>query len=539
MAEGAIERFYQDGGSLPENLPSYVVREADSKLEQLIKDGNFCYVLTARQMGKSSLRVRVSRKLEKQGFSCVSIDVSEIGVNNLASSDQWYFTLLSMVVKKLKLEKKELSDWWSANSELTSVNRFYSFLAERVITLTTGRIVIFLDEIDSILSIDKTIFHSDDFFACIRSIYNSRADNEALNRINFVVIGVASPNDLMHDAARTPFNIGTSVQLDNFTLKEATVLKGGLKKVTPEPEALLKKIFYWTNGQPVLTQKLCFSIYKDDVQVIKSIASLVKKHVDKLFLKNSLTDSDNSNLLNIQNRIENDDRYGLQILEAYKTILTQDSIAEIKRDMSQIYLRLTGLVRCVNGLLQINNRIYEKKFNSDWAEHVSNKIHRPFRADLKDWIDSGRSDEKTLRGEHLTEYNKWCEARNDLTPSEKEFQRISNFVLAKEEAIAKIQGKAREESDRLTQESIVKFLEDVREGFTKDRQEVPQQIAKYYEAYNIRGKSKSQDIEERMDQTKKEEELELSEKLQQLRKEMKRKNPGAGSSFFASESESE
>jgi hypothetical protein len=523
VAEGTIERFYQDGGSLPENLPSYVVREADTKLEQLIKDGNFCYVLTARQMGKSSLRVRVSRTLEKQGFSCVSIDVSEIGVNNLQSADQWYLTLLSMVVKKLKLEKKEVLEWWAANSELTPVNRFYSFLTERVIELTSGRIVIFLDEIDSILSIDKTIFHSDDFFACIRSIYNARADNNALNRINFVVIGVASPNDLMHDAARTPFNIGASIHLDNFTFKEAAVLKEGLKKVTPESGELLKRIFYWTNGQPVLTQKLCFSIYKDDVHVVKSIAGLVKRHVDKLFLKNSLTDSDNSNLLNIQNRIENDDRYGLQILETYKTILTQDSVAEIKKDFSQIYLRLTGLVRCVNGLLEINNRIYEKKFNSDWAEHVSSKIHRPFNADLKDWVDSVKSDEKILRGERLAEYNKWCESRNDLTPSEKEFQNRSNFILAEEGAIAK----------------IMKLLEDSREGVTKDRPDLPQQFAKYYEAYNIRGISKPQDIEERLDQTKKEEELELPEKLQQLRKEMKRKNSSKGSSFFASESESE
>lgn len=503
------EWFYRGGGSLPVNFPSYIVREADTKLENLIKEGNFCYILTPRQMGKSSLRVRVSDKLQQQEFACVSIDVSEIGVNNLESADQWYLTLLSAIVKKLKLEKKILLEWWKSNLHLTPVFRFSNFLCEKIIELTSSRVVIFLDEIDSILSIDKRVFNSDDFFACIRSIYNARVDNPAVNRINFVVIGVASPNDLINDVKRTPFNIGSSVQLDNFTFQEAGVLKEGLKNLTTESNALLKKIFYWTNGQPVLTQKLCLSIYKEETAPVKNIPSLVRKHIDKLFLKNNLSDSDNSNLLNIQNRIENDDRYGLQIIDAYKKILTEGSIREVRGNLSQIYLRLTGLVRCVNGFLEINNRIYEKKFNTVWADEVRSKIYRPFNAALEEWADSNKSEEKVLRDQQLNDYNYWCYSRNDLTALEKEFQDHSNNVKTKEEAIAKIRIEEREKSK-------IKFGEQLREGLK--REELSEQsITRILEAFNISEELKAQKIDEIMDQTNKEEELALPEKLQKLR----------------------
>ena len=55
--------FFITGGTLRSNAPSYVERRADSELLEGLRKGQFCYVLTARQMGKSSLMVQTTARL--------------------------------------------------------------------------------------------------------------------------------------------------------------------------------------------------------------------------------------------------------------------------------------------------------------------------------------------------------------------------------------------------------------------------------------------------------------------------------------------
>ena len=118
------------------------------------------------------------------------------------------------------------------------------------------RLVLFVDEIDTTLRLDFT----DDFYAAIRFLYQTRAMDPELQRISFVLIGVATPNDLIKDSARTPFNIGHRIELTDFSQQEASALAGHLAVPPAMSAELIAWILQWTGGHPYLTMRVLRSL---------------------------------------------------------------------------------------------------------------------------------------------------------------------------------------------------------------------------------------------------------------------------------------
>src|SRR5947208_6813459 len=94
--------FFIAGGTLPPDAPSYIPRRADDELLQGLLAGEFCYVLTSRQMGKSSLMVRTAARLRGAGVRVATLDLTAIGRN--LSPDRWYYALLLELGDALGME---------------------------------------------------------------------------------------------------------------------------------------------------------------------------------------------------------------------------------------------------------------------------------------------------------------------------------------------------------------------------------------------------------------------------------------------------
>ncbi len=363
---------YQIGGSLPMDAPTYVVRSADRHLYQALRHNEFCYILNARQMGKSSLMVRMMHYLQQEGFSCTAIDLTRIGSDNIMPA-QWYLGLAVELWQNFDLlDKVNLPIWWNEYKDLSPTQKLSQFIENIVLKqVQSEKIYIFIDEIDSVLGLN---FSVNDFFALVRFCYNQRSIKQEYRRLTFAFFGVATPSDLISDHKRTPFNIGQSIQLEGFKEDEVYPLGEGLKEKVSDAIAIrkvIREVLHWTNGQPFLTQKLC-KLIRNSSSIIpaKSEAQWMENLVMTNLIDNWESQDEPEHLRTIRDRILNSDLQVNKLLELYRQILHQGETVCIDTPEEK-ELILSGLIIKQQGSLKVHNRIYQLIFDQSWiARHI-------------------------------------------------------------------------------------------------------------------------------------------------------------------------
>lgn len=455
--EGEAPRSYQPGGALRDERAFYIERAVDRSLYERLRAGGDACVVSARQVGKTSLVQRLERRLVEAGALCVYDDLDAIGTAR--DEAQWLYTLAKRLARRARVNDPSLPPFdpaaaIRAEGDITPWERFRVAFEQGLLLGHTRRVVIILDEIGATLRLDKAVREA--LFSFLRAM---RADPGAARRVSVCLVGVVRPSEVVDSLSEGFFATATEVRVDDFTRAECEGFAPGLVGITDDPGALLDAVYAWTGGHPAFTQKVLHHAVLEGAS-----AEPFDVRVERIVRKEILGESgaEDPVLTDARNRFQPRPGELWATLETWTavrpralTLYRQVAVAreeakeaneharrgELKggaslqggnvpeveagsdsvRDRVVQALRVTGLVseryERDRVFLRRRNRIFATVFDSGWVDSLL--ADRPYTADVKSWEETGRSPDRVLRGADLREALLWREGRSDLSDGER------------------------------------------------------------------------------------------------------------------------
>lgn len=246
--------------------------------------------------------------------------------------------------------------------------RWFEALDRVVLNLVAEPIVLFVDEIDFVQSLP---FGVDEFFAGIRECYNRRAVDERFERLTFCLAGVAAPSQLIQNEDLTPFNVGVSIRLKDFSREELKPFERVLATRGRNGTALLDAIYHWVGGHPYLSQLL--GAWVAEIPHVKT-ARDVQGLVEARLLSESARQSE-PNLVDVERRLlaaslpdATDDEARSRVLELMRLLQRGPSTVSQHDALLVSVLLLSGVANEEGGKLALRNRLYARLFDQRWIE---------------------------------------------------------------------------------------------------------------------------------------------------------------------------
>jgi serine/threonine protein kinase len=247
---GARVKLESIGGAVPLESKFYVVRSTDREFQSAItRRDSIVLVKGARQMGKTSLLARGLQEARQSGAKVVLTDFQKLNASHLASIEAFFLTLAEFLADQLDLEVPAEELWDKRRSPNTNFERY---LRREVLGKIAGHFVWGLDEVDRLF----TCAFGGEVFGLFRSWHNERALDPSgpWSRLTLAIAYATEAHLFITDINQSPFNVGTRLTLEDFSLAQVTDLNeryGTPLRNGPE----IRRFFELAGGQPYLVRR--------------------------------------------------------------------------------------------------------------------------------------------------------------------------------------------------------------------------------------------------------------------------------------------
>ena len=347
-------------GTMDPHSEYYVSREADAiALGAISMEGGITIPIKGpRQVGKSSLLMRIMNEAEDKGKHIVFLDFQQIGQESLRQGTIFYKQFCSWISDELDLDDR-VDKLWSDSR--TNGRNCTKYMADYVLKEVDFPVVLAMDEVERVF---ETTFQSD-FFSMLRSWHNLRARKAVWRKLDMVLVTSTEPYQLIQNLNQSPFNVGEIIDLNDFTKEEVE----GLNRQHSNTFStnFINHLYDYLHGHPYLTRRAMYLVATGrytERELIEQAADDDGPFGDHLrYHLFRLHDLDISNADSSEEKQELIDAHD-KLKRGFRQVLRHKSCND-----ERIFWRLrgAGLVRKENQEIVARSRLYQTYFN----EHLN------------------------------------------------------------------------------------------------------------------------------------------------------------------------
>lgn len=364
--------FFSVGVALHAVRAGYIRRRADDLLHDAVMAGRYAHVVAPDRSGKSSLIAATAARVESKGCKVAILDLAQIGDREGGTdAGRWYYSVAYRLLRQLRI-RYDLQSWWQDKSILSNRQRLLEFYSEVLLQHIAEQIVIFVDEIQCI----EDLGYADQLLTSIRAAHNARTTDPDFSRLCFVLLGECDPISLMQEAELSPFNVTQQILLEDFSRQDLDLFATELNRERDEAVVALDRIYYWTNGQPYLAQKLARAVAREpSVENTEELVDRVATHQ----LAGRAALHSEPHMSHIHRAIVSDKKRSEPLLNLYGKIRKGVRVpADLGSALQRRLMAIGLLVIDETSNVKARNRLYAAVFTARWAnENLPTRIKVP------------------------------------------------------------------------------------------------------------------------------------------------------------------
>ncbi|MBD2116119.1 MULTISPECIES: AAA-like domain-containing protein [Microcystis] len=258
-------------GAVPLGSPFYLERlPLEEQIRQEIKKpGALVRIKAPKEMGKTSLLLRMLDFAKQQGYRTVSLNLEQVDQAILSDLNQFLRWLCANAARQLQL-KPQLDEYWDEDlgSKISCTVYIQDYLLESI----TAPIVLALDELNQIFEHPQV---AKDFLPLLRSWYEESKTLPIWQKLRLIVVHsteIYVPLQLN----QSPFNVGFPAQISHFSLEEVLQLAQRYQ-LTWENQEKVQQLMELVGGHPALVQTALYYLSREEItmtQILTSAASV-------------------------------------------------------------------------------------------------------------------------------------------------------------------------------------------------------------------------------------------------------------------------